>query len=127
MLRQLQIDNYFTARNKSAKTPSPNPRKRAASVQVRLQSDSEEGTTDDDREEVKNKRLRLSTDPEPDLNRQIRSKEAFADVNNGLFTMVHAADIASSSKPTKFKPAFPGFLDDNFVSLQYPSASQMER
>lgn len=116
-----------TIKERPAKSRSPYPRKRAASAQARLESDSEEGATDDDNTLARAKRARLSTDPEPDVNRRIRSREAFVRDNEEQQSRVHAADIAAMEKPTKFKPAFPQYLDARDVLLQYPSACQMER
>ena len=113
---------------RSVKPRSPNPRKRGASAQARLESDSDEGESDIEDPEARAKRVRLSSEPEPDLHRQIRSVEAFTvEDNEGQFAMVHAADIAANNKPAKFKPAFPGYPDRRLVSLQYPSASPVER
>ena len=113
---------------RSAKARSPNPRKRGASAQARLESDSDEGESDIEDPEARAKRVRLSSEPEPDLHHQIRSVEAFTvEDNEGQFAMVHAADIAAKNKPAKFKPAFPGYPDRRLVSLQYPSASPVER
>ena len=110
-----------------AKSRSPNPRKRAVSGQPRLESDSEEGNTDDEKTLASAKRVRLSTEPVPDFNRLIRSADAFVEGNDRQLSRVHAADIAAMDKPTKFKPAFLEHPDAKLVSLQYPSASDMER
>ena len=114
-------------KSQSARSRSPTPRKRAASVQARVESDSEEETPNGECEQSRRKRVRLSTDPEPDSKRRIRETEAFAERSNGHFTMVHAADIASSNKSAKFKRAFSDCPDELFISLQYPSALQVER
>ena len=106
---------------------SPNPRKRAASGQPRLESDSEEGNADDEKTLASVKRVRLSTEPVLDFNRRIRSTDAFAGGNDCQVSRIHAADIAAMDKPTKFKPAFREHPDVKLVSLQYPSASDMER
>ena len=99
-----------------------------ASAQARLESDSDEGESDIEDPEARAKRVRLSSEPEPDLYRQMRSVEAFTvEDNEGRFAMVHGADIAANNKPTKFKPAFPGYPNGRTVSLQYPSASPVER
>lgn len=64
---------------------------------------------------------------EPDLARQVRSQEAFAEAGED-FLMVHAAEIASLDKPSKFAPAFGGPSQSaGILLLQYPSASQQER
>lgn len=64
---------------------------------------------------------------EPDMKRQIRSSKAFLEDNSGAFSMVHAADVASLSKPAKYKAAFPNDPQVIQIHLQYPSASQCER
>ena len=112
-------------------TPSPrplpqNPRKRAASTPQRLESDSD-GDVSDENLNIGSKRVRRSSDPEPDSDRQIRSREAFSGEDGGQFHMIHAADIASLSTPSKYSPAFPNDADAIEVQLQYPSASQGEK
>ena len=110
-----------------SKSRSPNPRKRGASGQPRLESDSEEGNTDDEKTLASMKKVRLITEPLPDFTRHIRNTGAFVAGNDCQFSRVHAADIAAMDKPTKFKPAFLEHPDAKLVSLQYPSASNMER
>lgn len=112
-------------------TPSPrplpqNPRKRAASTPQRLESDSD-GDVSDENLNVGSKRARRSSDPEPDLDRQIRNRKAFSGEDGGQFHMIHAADIASLSTPSKYSPAFPNDPNAIEVQLQYPSASQGEK
>ena len=112
-------------------TPSPrsqphNPRKRAASTPQRLESDSD-GDVSDENLDIGSKRVRRSSDPEPDLNRQIRSRRAFSGEDGGQFHMIHAAEIASLSTPSKYSPAFPNDPNAIEVQLQYPSASQREK
>ena len=119
--------SVLTTKVRPAKSRSPNPRKRAASGQPRLESDSEEGNTDDEKTLASVKRVRLSTEPVPDFNRHIRSTDAFVGGIDCQLSRVHAADIAAMDKPTKFKPAFLKHPDAKLISLQYPSASDMER
>ena len=126
-VRSRKTGSSLATKAQAAKSRSPNPRKRAASGQLRLESDSEEGNTDDEKTVASVKRVRLSTEPVPDLNRHIRSTDAFVEGNDCQRSRVHAADIAAMDKPTKFKPAFLEHPDAKLVSLQYPSASDMER
>lgn len=64
---------------------------------------------------------------EPDVKRHIRSRKAFSDEDGGKFSMIHASEIATLSKPTEYKPAFPKDPEATEVHLQYPSASQREK
>ncbi|KAK4696803.1 [histone H3]-lysine79 N-trimethyltransferase, partial [Lecanoromycetidae sp. Uapishka_2] len=112
-------------------TPSPRSRpqtsrKRPATAQQRLESDSDDDVSDQDLSDSR-KRPRRASDVEPDLKRQIRSRKAFSDEIGGEFDMVHASHIASLSKPTKFKAAFPDHSETVEIQLQYPSASQREK
>ncbi|KAI9871919.1 MAG: Nucleosomal histone H3-Lys79 methylase [Pleopsidium flavum] len=105
-------------KNKSRKRPSP--------VQQRLQSSSQSSDSEGSLSTSK-KRSRSSKGIEPDLKRRVRSQKAFAK-DDGLFDMVHAADIASLDKPNQFTPAFGGSAGSvETLLLQYPSASQQER
>ena len=111
--------------------PSPisraqNSRKRLASTPQRLESDSDDDVSDQDLGDAR-KRARKMRDAEPDPNRQIRSRKAFSEEDGGVFPMIHAADVASLSKHTKYKAAFPNDPEAIEVLLQYPSASQNER
>jgi len=91
-----------------------------------LESDSDDDVSDQALENAK-KRMRRASDVEPDINRQIRSKKAFSDEDKGRFPMVHGADIASLSKPSKFTIAFPNDPQATEIFLQYPSNSQREK
>lgn len=91
-----------------------------------LESDSDEDVSDQATEGAK-KRMRRASDVESDFNRQIRSKKAFSDEDDAKFPMVHAADIASLSNPTKFTIAFPDDPQATKIYLQYPSNSQREK
>ena len=117
--------NSQTARP-SPKPQSQNPRKRPSSTPQRLESDSDDGVSDQDLGNAR-KRARRTSDVEPDVRRQIRSRKAFSEDDGGVFPMVHAADVASLSKPTKYKVAFPNDSQVIRTHLQYPSASQSER
>lgn len=89
-------------------------------------SDSDDDVSDQDLGAAK-KRARRASNVEPDPNRHIRSRRAFSDAEAGKFPMVHASAIASLSKPTKYKPAFPNDPQAIEICLQYPSASQREK
>ena len=128
--RSLPEKNAQKLNHQSAK-PSPksraqNPRKRPASTPQPLQSDSDDDVSEQDLGDGR-KRARRTSDVQPDLKRQIRSSKAFLEDDGGVSPMVHAADIASLSKPTKYKAAFPNDTQLIQVHLQYPSASQSER
>lgn len=62
-----------------------------------------------------------------DLKRRVRCREAFAEDNKGELSMVHAADITSLDRATKYIPAFEGASESTEVCLQYPSASPSEK
>ncbi len=110
----------------SPKFRAQNPRKRPSSTPQRLESDSDDDVSDQDLGDAR-KRARRTSDVEPDIKRQIRSRKAFSEDNGGIFPMVHAADVASLDKPTKYKAAFPNDPQAIKIHLQYPSASQNER
>ncbi len=109
-----------------SKPRTQNLRKRPSLAQPRLESDSDE-SSNDQIVEGSRKRVRVSTDVEEDTKRQVRCGKAFSDEDRGWFPMVHAADIASLSKPTKYKAVFPDCAQATGIFLQYPSASQQER
>lgn len=117
--------------NSQTARPSPKsrpqmPRKRPASTPQRLESDSDDDESEQDLGEAM-KRARRSSEVETDQKRQIRSRKAFSEEGGGVFPMVHAVDVASLSKPTKYKAAFPNDPQAIEVRLQYPSASQSEK
>lgn len=121
------------ARKQQHDSPKPSPRtlpknaqKRPASTQQRLESDSDDDVSDQGLGDAR-KRARRSSDVEPDLNRQIRSTKAFSEEDGGTIKMVHAVEIASLDKPTKYKAAFPNIPQALKIQLQYPSASPKER
>jgi H3 lysine-79-specific histone-lysine N-methyltransferase len=59
-----------------------------------------------------------------DVNRRLRSRKAF-DSDDGVFTMIHAADLPFGQHKTKLGPDIG--VGKVIVELQYPSASQRER
>lgn len=110
----------------SPKSRAQNSRKRLVSIPQRLESDSDDDVSDQDLGAAR-KRARRNSDVEPDLNRRIRSRKAFSKEDGGVFPMVHAIDVASLSKPTKYKAAFSNDPQAIQIRLQYPSASQSEK
>lgn len=110
----------------SSRSRAQNPRKRPASTPQRLESDSDDDASDQDIGDAR-KRARRISDAGPDPKRQIRSRKAFSEEDGGVFPMIHAADVASLSKATKYKAAFPNDPQAIEIQLQYPSASQSER
>ena len=124
-----KVPNAKRGKNSAHQTSKPraqSSRKRASSAQARLESDSDESSTDGALQDSR-KRVRQSTDVEVDTKRQVRCLKAFSNEDGGLFPMVRAADIASLSKPIKYRAAFPEFPQAKEIFLQYPSASQRER
>ena len=115
-----------SSRRTSPNRRDQNSRKRAVSTPQRLESDSDDDGASQDIESVK-KRARRDSDFEPDLDRHIRSSKAFSEDNEWTVSIVHAADIASLSKPTKYMPAFPNDEHATEIYLQYPSAAQREK
>lgn len=109
----------------STRESTPRPRKRASETPQRLESDTDGDVSDEDLS-ASRKRQRLDGDMEPDQKRQIRNQSAFDGRYDGGFSMVHAADIASLKKSTKYKPAFPNGPEALEITLQYPSSLQRE-
>lgn len=124
-LKKVTKVNGQTAKQ-SPKSRAQNPRKRLASTPQRLESDSDDDVSDQDLGDAR-KRARRNSDVEPDLNRRIRSRKAFSGEDGGVFPMVHAIDVASLNKPTKYKAAFSNDPQAIQIRLQYPSASQSEK
>ena len=122
----LDMKRRPVTREQTSKPRTQNLRKRPSSTQPRLESDSDESSNDNFREGSR-KRTRVSTDVEEDTRRHVRCRKAFSDEDGGSFPMVHAADIASLSKPTKYRAAFPDSVHATGIFLQYPSASHRER
>ena len=88
------------------------------------------GGEDSDNEENSDsfqKRRRRETSYDPDLARKIRCTEAFQNQDTENFRMLHAADIPTNDKLTKYEPSIPGLPMDFEIELQYPSVSRRER
>ena len=115
-----------TVAKQSPKSRVQSSRKRPVATPQPLRSDSDDDVSDQYKENA-TKRARRSSEVEPDVNRQIRSSKAFSNEGGGRFSMVHASEIASISKPSKYKAAFPDHPLANNILLQYPSAAQRER
>lgn len=111
---------------KSSRASTPRPRKRASETPQRFESDTDGGDASDEDLLGSRKRMRMNDQIEVDEKRQIRSRRAFSDTEDGEFPMVHASDIATLSKLTKFSPAFPSHPEADKIALQYPSSSQRE-
>lgn len=105
---------------------SRNSQRRKPSAQTRLVSDSDSQESDNG-SEVPAKRTKLTPDTRNTQRRQLRCKIAFSEEDDGVFPMVHAADIASLDKLPKYRLSFPENADCHTTSLQYPSASQQEK
>ncbi|KAI9816841.1 MAG: Nucleosomal histone H3-Lys79 methylase [Pycnora praestabilis] len=103
--------------------PRNNMRKRPSPALQRLVSSSEESDNSESTE-TSRKRVRRSTSSEPDLKRRICSIPAFAEDNDDGLSFIHAEEIASLDKPTKFIPAFEISSE---ILLKYPGAAQTER
>ncbi|KAN0080487.1 S-adenosyl-L-methionine-dependent methyltransferase [Elaphomyces granulatus] len=111
-------------------SPPSRIQKRPSPAQ-KLSSDDDASDTDVSFEV--RKRVRLSASAEPDLNRCLRSVEAFhSEVDPNAFPMVHAAETTSGQKmANKYRYAFeetgkPTRKSSEIV-LQYPSALPGER
>ncbi|KAL8735959.1 MAG: hypothetical protein Q9166_000521 [cf. Caloplaca sp. 2 TL-2023] len=100
-------------------------RKRKQIQQAPLVSDSDSQDSDT-ATELPKKRVKMVNVAQVSVKRQLRSKIAFSEDENGQFPMVHAADIAALNRATKYKPAFPPGMEQQAIQLQYPSASQKE-
>lgn len=87
-------------------------------------SDSQES---DSGFEVPAKRTKLTPDTRISQRRELRCKIAFSEDDDGVFPMVHAADIASLNKLPKYRLSFPENPEYHTITLQYPSASQQEK
>lgn len=105
-------------------TPNANSRKRPSPA-LRLSSSDD----DSDADEIPDfrKRAKVSASAEPDLGRQVRSRDAFSEEGEKSLSLVHAADITSVKKAGKFSSAFDESTEPVEVELQYPSASKKER
>ncbi|MCJ1411877.1 Nucleosomal histone H3-Lys79 methylase [Ptychographa xylographoides] len=101
-------------------------RKRRTPSQGPVDFGSDESEADGDLDPPRKKPKQQKSDT-VDTNRNVRSSIAFSEDCDGVFTMVHAADIPLLDKSTKYIPSFDGLSEGTEVSLQYPSASQKER
>lgn len=107
----------------SQSSRSKTARKRVSPEQAqRLSSDDSESDGD-----APLKKPKSSNSQELDWNRRVHSRKAFIQDNDGVFPMVHAADISLLDTSIKFVPAFEGLSEGAEISLQYPSFSQRER
>ncbi|KAI9838137.1 MAG: Nucleosomal histone H3-Lys79 methylase [Sclerophora amabilis] len=107
-------------------------RKRPSPTQQRLVSSDEDDDGDDSDLALGMSRKRTKTSvessEEPDLKRRVRSDVAFAPEGSDVdLQFVHAADIASVEKSSKYAPAFEASEEELDVALQYPSLSPRER
>ena len=110
---------------RSPAKPSRQSRKRATPSLDVVRFTSDDSEVDQDGEAPR-KKLRQEPRTNTDPSRQVRSQQAFTE-GEGIFPMVHGADIVSLDKATKYIPSFDGLSEDFEVLLQYPSASQRER
>ena len=124
--RQLPKKPNSAQKAEPTKSGSHQRKRQAVATPQPLESDSDDDVCNQTLEGAK-KRLRRASDIEPDPNRRIRSETAFSEEDDGDFSMVHAADIASLSKPTQFTIAFPEDPQATKIYLQYPSKSQREK
>lgn len=101
------------------------PRKRSSSHFL-LESDSDDNETNET-SKATSKRLRFSTSVEPDHDRQIRYTKSCLEEENDMYSIIHAATIATLKQPTKYKAAFPNVSQAVNIFLQYPSEEAGER
>ena len=73
------------------------------------------------------KRLKLDDDQERDVGRLVRSREAFDPRCTQAISMIHAVDIPTIDKSTKYEPACPGLPESFLLELQYPSLASPEK
>ena len=109
----------------SSETERRVPRKRSTPTQRTVFSSDDSDA--DDVLERPSKKMKQESVQDTDSKRQIWSAKAFSGDDEGLFPMVHAAEITSLDKATKYLPTFEGWSDSLEVVLQYPSVSQRER
>lgn len=105
---------------------SKNSPRRKPPTQNRLVSDSDTQESDTG-SAVPAKRAKVTHDSRTSKKRELRCKIAFSEDDDGVFPMVHAANIASLDKPPRYRLAFPQNADYHAITLQYPSASQQEK
>lgn len=108
------------------KSRNQGSKKRLFSAQLRLESDSDDDTSEETLE-ASSKRSRVSASVEPTSNRQIRCKKLFSEDEEDTRNMVHAAEIATLRRPTKYKAAFPNDPQATSILLHYPSELAKER
>ena len=101
------------------------PRKRSTPTQRTIFSSDDSDV--DDTSGRPCKKLKQESVLDTDSKRQVWLAKAFSDEDEGQFPMVHAADITSLDKATKYLPTFEGWSDTLEIVLQYPSVSQRER
>lgn len=116
-------------RTSSATPDRLEPRKRKAlrqksPAQQRVESDSDDDTVGTPASfDEPSKRHKPSTDV--DLKRELRYKRVSSEEDSGVLPLIHAADIASTTRKSKKVTATE---EKNVtVELQYPGASQRER
>lgn len=112
---------------------SPNPPRAQKRAPVKRRTPSEatpalssDTSDEDDSPERPTKRAKQEAQ-DLDLKRRVRCREAFSEDNHGKISMVHAADITSLDRATKYVPAFEGVAESHELRLQYPSALPRER
>ena len=119
--------------DKLRRSPSHSTKKQSEIIQKKrtlsrgLVTFSSDDSDADEDIERSSKKVKAEVVQDLELYRQIRNKQAFSEDGSGIFPMVHAADIPSLDKATKYIPSFEGLPENTEVSLQYPSASQRER
>lgn len=118
-------DKYRTESTSRHSTQSPCRRKRASATPQRQEWGSDSDASDESSRSIA-KRQRRGSSAEPDPNRTLRCRQAFANEGGGKLDMVHAATIANSRDTRSYRLAFPDFEDEAQIALQYPSASQRE-
>lgn len=109
-----------------SKSRNQGSKKRLFSAQLRLESDSDNDTSEETLE-ASSKRSRVSASVEPASNRQVRCKKIFSEDEEDTRNMVHAAEIATLRRPTKYKAAFPNDPQVTNIRLHYPSELADER
>ncbi|PGH19449.1 histone-lysine N-methyltransferase, H3 lysine-79 specific [Polytolypa hystricis UAMH7299] len=100
-------------------------RKRPSPIQRLSSSDDD---SDSDASLSAHKRVKASVSAEPDLERRIRSSEAFSEDGETEFAMVHAVDITLGSKHEEFKSVFVEETEKPAtIGIRYPGAPQPEQ
>lgn len=91
--------------------------------------------SDEDAEVEAKKRRKVEASVYVDVSRLVRDVRSFTDEDQGVFPMIHAADVANLGTDEKPNPNYATFFtaltgDEDevpVINLQYPSASQRER